>query len=95
MTFEGFLMIMLLWPFFVYYPLAHWIWNPQGWLYAMGLKDFAGGLVIHASTGVAAMVVTKRLANRERSKGSMKQLAQHNLLLSMFGSSLIWACWYR
>ena len=57
------------------------------------MKDFAGGCVIHASTGVAALVVTKFLAPRERGRGSRK-LGHHSLLLSMLGSSIIWGGWY-
>jgi Amt family ammonium transporter len=59
----------------------------------MGFKDFAGGCVIHASTGTAALVVIKFLAPRERSRSSRK-LGHHNLLLSMLGSSIIWGGWY-
>ena len=45
MRFEAFILFTLLWPFFCYYPLAHWIWNPDGWLSKLGVKDFAGGMV--------------------------------------------------
>lgn len=50
---QAFLLFLVLWPFAVYYPLAHWIWNSQGWLKDMGVLDFAGGMVIHTSSGVA------------------------------------------
>jgi Amt family ammonium transporter len=93
MKFEAFICFTILWPFLVYYPLAHWIWNPDGWLNKLGVKDFAGGCVIHASTGIAALVVCTFLSSRERSKTS-RRTPPHNLLLSMLGSSLIWGGWY-
>ena len=64
MEFKAFIAFALLWPFFVYYPLAHWVWNANGWLATWGVLDFAGGLTIHTSTGVAALVVSYVLAGR-------------------------------
>ena len=54
MTFKAFIAFCLLWPIFVYYPVAHWVWNPDGWIMALGVMDFAGGLTIHTSSGTAA-----------------------------------------
>ena len=58
MTFDAFLIFIVLWPIFVYYPTVHWFWNPDGWLKELGILDFAGGLVIHANTGVAGFAVS-------------------------------------
>ena len=51
MTMPAFVIFALVWPFLVYYPICHWVWNQDGWLQKMGVADFAGGLVIHTNTG--------------------------------------------
>ena len=66
MTFNAFSVFVCIWPVLVYYPLAHWVWNTQGWLARLGLLDFAGGLTIHASSGSAAGIVAALLARRSR-----------------------------
>jgi Amt family ammonium transporter len=90
MTFEAFLIFVTLWPIFVYYPLAHWIWNPGGFLSKMGVMDFAGGMTIHSSTGIAAIVVCLVLHKRKKHSN----LSHHNIPLSAFGGMLVWAGWY-
>lgn len=92
LTFEAFLVFIVAWPFAVYYPLAHWIWNHHGWLHDMGLLDFAGGLVIHASSGVAGLVVASMLARR-RHHHELGD-AHHNLPLTFVGTIFIFAGWY-
>ena len=91
MTFEAFLIFIVLWPIAVYYPLVHWIWSPDGWLNQMGVLDFAGGLVIHSSTGVAGFVVSLLL---QRRKLLTNALAHHNLPISFVGAALVWSGWY-
>ena len=54
---EAFEIFTACWPFLVYYPVAHWVWNPDGFFMKYGVLDFAGGLTIHATSGVAAVVV--------------------------------------
>jgi Amt family ammonium transporter len=90
MTFEAFLIFVTLWPIFVYYPLAHWIWNPGGFLSKMGVMDFAGGMTIHSSTGIAAIVVCLVLHKRKKHS----HVSHHNIPLSAFGGMLVWAGWY-
>ncbi len=90
MTFEAFLIFVTLWPIFVYYPLAHWIWSPGGFLSKMGAMDFAGGITIHTSTGIAAIVVCLVLHKRKKHS----HLSHHNIPLSAFGGMLVWAGWY-
>ena len=92
MEFKAFIAFALLWPFLVYYPLAHWVWNADGWLAAWGVLDFAGGLTIHTSTGVAALVVSYVLAGRM--KDFAGGMGHHNLPLFILGGSLIWGGWY-
>lgn len=93
MTFRAFLIVVTVWPFFVYYPLAHWIWNPNGWLANMGILDFAGGLTIHTSAGVGALVISFFLDKRKQTKAVVEGKAS-NLTLTMIGTVLIWAGWY-
>ena len=58
MEFKAFLVFVTLWPILVYYPVAHWVWGPDGFLGDWGVMDFAGGLTIHTSTGVAALMAS-------------------------------------
>lgn len=92
MEFKAFAWFTLVWPFLVYYPLAHWIWNTNGWLAELGLLDFAGGLTIHTSTGVAALVVSSILAGRM--KAEVGAIGHHNLPMFVLGGALIWGGWY-
>ena len=91
MTFEAFLVFVFLWPIFVYYPMVHWVWSPEGWLAELGVTDFAGGIVIHANVGVAGFVVSILLQRRKLHQGA---LAHHNLPLSFAGAALVWSGWY-
>jgi Amt family ammonium transporter len=93
MRFRAFLIFVIVWPFLVYYPLAHWIWNADGFLAKMGILDFAGGLVIHASSGIGALVVSLYLDKRKVTK-SVADGRAHNLTLTLIGTVLIWAGWY-
>ena len=63
--FSGYLVFMMLWCIFVYCPLAHWTWHPEGFLGQMFVKDFAGGIVVHASSGVAALTGAIFLGRRK------------------------------
>eukprot|EP01138_Halocafeteria_seosinensis_P005992 gb/GECG01006125.1/.p1 GENE.gb/GECG01006125.1/~~gb/GECG01006125.1/.p1 ORF type:complete len:828 (+),score=76.02 gb/GECG01006125.1/:1-2484(+) len=92
LTFEAFLLFLVIWPFAVYYPLAHWIWNGQGWLKSMGVLDFAGGMVIHTSSGVAGLVVAIMLARRRKIEELVD--SHHNLPLMFIGAIFIFAGWY-
>jgi len=92
MSFEAFLVFTTLWPILVYYPLSHWIWNVDGILSRWGAFDFAGGLTIHTSSGVAALAVTAVLPGRMRPHKDA--LAHHNLPIMILGGSLIWGGWY-
>lgn len=89
LTFEGFLVFVTIWPLFVYYPLAHWIWNTEGFLFKIGVRDFAGGLVIHASSGIAALIISAMLQRRR-----VTHAKPHSIPLMILGGCLIWAGWY-
>lgn len=87
-------MFMVVWPILVYYPTAHWIWGGgfmSGWGSA-GVLDYAGGIVIHTSSGVSAFVVALMLQTRRDFKKSVD--TTHNLPLSLVGVSLVWVGWY-
>ena len=94
MEFRAFAWFTLMWPFLVYYPLAHWIWNTDGWLAKLGVIDFAGGLTIHSSTGVAALVVSSILSGRMKSGAGAQTIGHHNLPMFVLGGALIWGGWY-
>ena len=59
-------MFIVLWPILVYYPIAHWIWNNDGFLEKLGVLDFAGGSVIHTTSGVAGLIVAFTIPRRKK-----------------------------
>ena len=80
-----------LWTLLVYVPIARWVWG-GGWLAELGTLDFAGGIVVHATAGVAALVVAKLLGER---KGFNKTLLPpHSPALTMTGAGLLWVGWF-
>ncbi len=93
--FRGYVFFIALWFLLVYCPLAHWIWSSQGWLYnagAAGVIDLAGGLVIHVSAGVSALVVALLLGKRQ---GYPKTaMSPNNLVMTMMGAGLLWVGWF-
>jgi ammonium transporter, Amt family len=92
LKFSAFLLFVILWSTFVYNPLAHWVWGAGGWMGKMGAMDFAGGTVVHISSGVsalvAALVVGKRLGY-----GSTPYIP-HNLPMTITGAALLWFGWF-
>ena len=92
MTFEAFLVFVVVWPIVVYYPLVHWVWSPDGWLQSIGVLDFAGGIVIHSNVGVAGFAVSLLLQRRKEL--TEEAMAHHNLPLSFAGAALVWSGWY-
>ena len=89
MKFSAFLLFTILWSLVVYAPLAHWVWG-GGWLAELGTIDFAGGNVVHISSGVAGLVLAIMLGKRKEKESS----APHNLPLTFLGAALIWFGWY-
>lgn len=92
MRFPVFLIFILLWTTLVYDPVAHWVWGSGGWLLGIGALDFAGGTVVHISSGitglVAAVVVGRRLGYGQ------KPMLPHNLPLTVLGAGLLWFGWF-
>ncbi len=92
MKFSAMLWFMGLWSILVYAPIAHWVWEPSGWLAARGVLDFAGGTVVHINAGIAALAAALILGKRV---GYGKEpMAPHNLTLTVIGASLLWVGWF-
>ncbi|GAB3366781.1 ammonium transporter [Giesbergeria sinuosa] len=92
MRFSALLLFMSLWTLLVYAPIAHWVWEPGGWLARMGALDFAGGAVVHINAGVAGLVCAWFLGPR---KGYGREAFEpYNLGLTMVGASLLWVGWF-
>ncbi len=89
--FSSYLLFMIFFCVFVYCPLAHWTWHPQGFLRQMGVVDFAGGIVVHASSGVAALAGAVFLGKRT-DQGSVHVPA--NIPFVILGASLLWLGWF-
>ena len=90
--FSAFLLFTVLWATFVYDPLAHWVWGDGGWLKTLGALDFAGGTVVHISSGVSALVCAIVLGKR-RGYGH-QPMQPHNLPLTVIGAALLWVGWF-
>jgi len=92
MKFSAMLVFMSLWSLIVYAPIAHWVWEPTGWLAAKGVLDYAGGTVVHINAGVAGLasclVLGKRLGYGK------EPMPPHNLVLTLIGASLLWVGWF-
>ena len=91
MKFTTFLVFGLLWATCVYDPLAHWVWG-GGWMQAMGALDFAGGTVVHISSGVSALVCA--IVVGKRHGFPTEYMAPHNLPLVVTGAALLWVGWF-
>lgn len=92
MKFSAMLWFMGIWSIVVYSTIAHWVWEPSGWLAAKGVLDFAGGTVVHINSGIAALACALVLGKRV---GFNKEpMAPHNLTLTVIGASLLWVGWF-
>jgi Amt family ammonium transporter len=92
MKFTAFLLFTLLWATFVYNPLAHWVWGAGGWMGKMGAMDFAGGTVVHISSGFSALAAAF-LVGRRLGFGSTAYIP-HNLPMTITGAALLWFGWF-
>jgi ammonium transporter, Amt family len=92
MKFSSFLVFTLLWATFIYDPLAHWVWGVGGWVRNLGALDFAGGTVVHISSGIAglasAIMIKRRLGHGK------EHMPPHNLPMTLLGASLLWFGWF-
>jgi ammonium transporter, Amt family len=104
--FRSLLIFIILWSTFIYIPIAHWVWNPSGWLKGIGSIDFAGGLVVHISAGVsalaAALIVGRRKGCAVPWKQHMQEIDQKakvefkptNIPYVLLGAALLWFGWF-
>ena len=91
MKFSAVLLFTGLWLFLVYAPVTHWVWG-GGWLSKMGVIDFAGGLVVHATAGISALILAKALLPRS---GFPNRLSvPHQPAMVMIGASMLWVGWF-
>ena len=89
--FSTFIVFSLLWTTLIYDPLCHWVWG-GGWMGSLGVLDFAGGTVVHISSGAAALVAALVIGKR---KGYLKDpMPPHNLPLTVIGTALLWFGWF-
>ena len=92
MHFGALLLFSGLWMLLVYAPIAHWVWEPNGWLARMGVLDFAGGSVVHINAGVASLVCAYALG--PRLGYGREPFVPFNLGLTMAGTGLLWVGWF-
>ncbi len=102
--FRSLLIFMVLWSTIIYVPIAHWVWNPDGWLRGLGAIDFAGGIVVHISAGLsalaAALVVGRRKGCAVPWKSHMQTLDHAiefkptNIPYVLLGAALLWFGWF-
>jgi Amt family ammonium transporter len=90
--FSSFLVFILLWATFIYDPLAHWVWGVKGWMREMGALDFAGGTVVHISSGASALVAAIMFG--KRIGYGHEAMPPHNLPFSVIGAGLLWVGWF-
>lgn len=89
--FSAVVVFSILWAFLIYDPLCHWVWG-GGWLQKLGVLDFAGGIVVHISSGVSALVAAIYVGKR---RGWPRELmAPHNLTLTVIGMGILWFGWF-
>jgi len=92
MKFSAFIIFTLAWTTLVYDPVAHWVWGTGGWLRDLGVLDFAGGIVVHATSGFSALAAALFIGKR---KGFLREsMPPHNLPLTVLGAGLLWFGWF-
>ncbi|MCA2981924.1 MAG: ammonium transporter [Myxococcaceae bacterium] len=92
MRFRSYLVFTVVWATLIYCPLAHWVWAADGWLFARGVLDFAGGTVVHIAAGVSALVLALMLGPRRDFKRAA--ILPNNLVLTLTGAGLLWFGWF-
>ncbi|HEY8609118.1 MAG TPA: ammonium transporter [Noviherbaspirillum sp.] len=90
--FSALLLFVSLWSLAVYAPVAHWVWEPGGWLAAHGVLDFAGGTVVHINAGISGLVAA--LIVGPRAGFGKEAMPPHNLVLTVVGAALLWVGWF-
>ena len=89
--FRSYIIFLVLFSLLIYAPLAHWTWHPDGFLFKMGVLDFAGGTVVHMSAGFAALAASMYLRNKSEKKTA---IAPANIPYVLLGTGLLWFGWF-
>jgi Amt family ammonium transporter len=98
--FRSLLIFIVLWSTFIYSPIAHWTWNTDGWLYAIGAIDFAGGIVVHIAAGFSALAAALVLGRRKQCPTDTNGMSNgggnkpSNIPYVILGASLLWFGWF-
>jgi ammonium transporter, Amt family len=93
MKFSSIVVFAIAWFTLVYSPVAHWVWNANGWLFKLGALDFAGGTVVHINAGVSALALALLLGPRKGYKNGVNMMG-HNVPYVVIGASLLWFGWF-
>ncbi len=91
--FAPLLVFVILWTTFIYAPIAHWVWNPEGWLHKLGALDFAGGTVVHIASGFSALACAW-LIGRRKDADKKTELKPSNIPFVILGAALLWFGWF-
>ncbi|MBI5537323.1 MAG: ammonium transporter [Deltaproteobacteria bacterium] len=91
-NFKAYLFFLVAWSLLIYCPFAHWVWGANGFMHKWGLVDFAGGIVVHVSAGVAALASVFFVGKRQIKKG--ENVAPHNITFVALGTGLLWFGWF-
>jgi ammonium transporter, Amt family len=92
LKFSTYLVFIVLWSTLVYAPVAHWVWSTGGWMRSLGALDFAGGLVVHITSGVTALAAAIVIGKRHGHSGELTP--PHNLTMTLLGASILWFGWF-
>ena len=92
-NFRSLLIFIVLWATLIYAPIAHWVWNPDGWLRGLGAVDFAGGTVVHIASGVSALAAAIVIGRRKDAKNG-NEFKPSNVPFVILGAALLWFGWF-
>ena len=90
--FKAYCWFIVLWATLVYCPVAHWVWQSDGWLFKLGALDFAGGTVVHICSGFSALCAALILGKRKNY--GREEFRPHNLTMTLIGTALLWFGWF-
>ena len=92
MKYHSMIIFIIFWHIIVYCPIAHSVWHPQGWLFKLGVLDYAGGNTVHICSGMSGLATVLVIGNR---KGfGTEKFEPHNILVTFMGMSMLWVGWY-
>lgn len=89
MKFFPFIIFIFLWVILIYSPVAHWVWG-GGWIQQLGALDYAGGTVVHITSGLSGLILAIMIGNGKK----IEKIQPHNLLITLIGGILVWIGWY-